>query len=171
MLSVKRGLKNVVTAVCDIDDIEIVIAGYGPDEHILLPFFRKSKNVKYIGMISHSESLKWTSICDLTFALTDPTLPESRYASPNRLFEAMMLSKPVIVSENTAMAKIFENERCGLIVPYEDTDKLRDAILTLKNDENLRKELGRNGRTAYETRYNWRIMEDRLLSSYKTLLE
>ena len=81
----------------------------------------------------------------------------------------MMLGKPIIVNEGTSATDKVREENCGLVVPYGDIDALRDAVLKLKNNPQLRKELGENGRRAYETKYSWNIMEKRLLDLYKSL--
>ena len=74
-----------------------------------------------------------------------------------------MCAKPIIVNDNSSMADIVREENCGLVVPYGDVDAIRSAILMLKNDPALCKRLGENGRKAYETKYSWKIMEERLL--------
>jgi glycosyltransferase involved in cell wall biosynthesis len=169
MLSVRRGLIDVVNALKDLEDVKVVIAGYGADENILVPIFRKTANVTFIGLISHSEALAHTAAADITFALTDPNLPESKYASPNRLFEAMMFRKPIIVSADTAMAEIVKREKCGLVVPYGDASAFRNAVLKLKASPALCAQLGENGRKAFETKYNWQIMEKKLITAYRSL--
>jgi glycosyltransferase involved in cell wall biosynthesis len=78
----------------------------------------------------------------------------------------MMCSKPILVNEGTSMADIVREEKCGLVVPYGDITAIRDAILLLKNDPELARQLGANGRRAYEQKYSWKIMEDRLLGLY-----
>lgn len=67
------------------------------------------------------------------------------------------------------MAEIVREENCGIVVPYGDADAIKHAILTLKNDPTLCKHLGENGRNAYETKYSWEIMEERLLEIYRRL--
>ena len=71
------------------------------------------------------------------------------------------------MNDGTSMVKIVRDQKCGLVVPYGDVEAIKHAILTLKNDPALCKRLGENGRKAYETKYNWRIMEERLLGVYK----
>ena len=83
----------------------------------------------------------------------------------------MMCGKPIIVNEGVATADKVCEENCGLVVPYGDYEALKEAVLTLKNNPELRKELGENGRRAYETKYNWKIMEKRLLDLYASLEE
>ena len=54
-------------------------------------------------------------------------------------------------------------------MPYGDIEAIKNAILSLKNDLNLRRCLGSNGRRAYEQKYNWNIMEMRLMEAYSKL--
>jgi glycosyltransferase involved in cell wall biosynthesis len=129
----------------------------------------REPHVTFIGTIPYDEVIRRTLQSDLLFALYDPNVPNNRYASPNKLFEAMMCGKPILVSDGTAMAEIVREEECGLVVPYGDVDAIKHAILTLKNDPALCRRLGENGRRAYETKYNWKIMEERLLEIYRRL--
>ena len=43
-------------------------------------------------------------------------------------------------------------------------EKIREAILIIKNNKDLKITLGKNGRKAYDNKYNWNIMEKRLIS-------
>ena len=106
---------------------------------------------------------------DLLFVLYDPNVPNNRYASLNKLFEAMMCGKPILVGDETAMTEIVREEDCGRVVPYGDVDAIKHAIRTLKNDSPLCKRLGENGRKAYGTKYSGKIMEGRLLEVYDKL--
>jgi len=164
-----RGIRQILEIVEGHDSIKLMVAGYGKDESILKPLFEKNKNVEYLGKIPYDKIIEYTYNSDLLFALYDPTIPNNKFASPNKLFEAMMCGKPIIVSAGTAMAKIVSDEKCGLVVNYENKMELKNAILSLKNDQNLRNDLGNNGRSAYEKRYNWNIMENRLVKLYGTI--
>jgi glycosyltransferase involved in cell wall biosynthesis len=44
------------------------------------------------------------------------------------------------------------------------------AIVMLRDNPELCKELGANGRRAYEGRYSWEIMEQRLITLYQELI-
>lgn len=82
----------------------------------------------------------------------------------------MMCGKPIIVSEGTSMANIIEKYANGLVVPCDDIDAIKEAVLRLKNDTRLRQILGENGRKAFDSFYNWEIMEKRLLNVYDKLI-
>ena len=82
----------------------------------------------------------------------------------------MMCTKPIIVSDGTPMSQIVRTENCGIVVPYGDVSAIREAVMKLKNDPELRHWLGQNGRRAYDERYSWKIMEQRLVKSYSALV-
>lgn len=106
---------------------------------------------------------------DLLFALYNPRIPNNCYASPNKLFEAMLCGKPIIVNSGSTMTSIVRDTECGLIVPFGDPDAFREAVQQLREDPSLRDRLGTNARAAYENLFRWEIMEERLSSTYGDL--
>jgi glycosyltransferase involved in cell wall biosynthesis len=103
-------------------------------------------------------------------ALYDPKVPNNRYAAPNKVFEAAMLSKPVIVSEGTAIAELVRSTGFGLVVPYGDRTALREALERLMLSPAECEAMGARGRSAFESGFNWKVMEARLLEAYRSLL-
>jgi len=130
----------------------------------------KNVNMDLSGVL-YDEIIQNTLDADLTLALYDPGIPNNVYASPNKLFEAMASGIPIIVNENTSMANIVRKENCGIIIPYGNKESLIEAISCLKDNKGLRKRLGDNGRKAYENKYNWKIMENRLNGIYHQVLD
>ena len=170
LIAKDRGLNELIEAIKNNPDIDLVIAGMGPDEDFFLPLFSKTANVEFIGWINYDRYINLTLNADLLFAFYDPIIPNNLLASSNKLFEAMMCKKPIIVNEETSMSYIVFKENCGAIVPYKKTEKLKSVILNLKNNPSLCSKLGQNGRKAFEKEYNWGIMESRLLSMYEKVL-
>ncbi len=168
-LSVDRDFETVLQAAKEIGGVLVELAGYGCYAGHLRSISEQEPHVTFIGTIPYDEVIRRTLQSDLLFALYDPSVPNNHYASPNKLFEAMMCGKPILVSDETTMAEIVRKEDCGIVVPYGDVDATKRAILTLKNDPALCRRLGENGRRAYETKYSWKIMEERLLKIYREL--
>jgi glycosyltransferase involved in cell wall biosynthesis len=164
-----RDIESVIQAAKDIGGVLVKLAGFGYYAEHLQSLCEQEPHVMFIGTIPYDEVIRRTLQSDLLFALYDPSVPNNRYASPNKLFEAMMCGKPILVNDGTAMAEIVRKEDCGLVVPYGDVGAIKHAICTLKNDPALCKRLGENGRKAYETKYSWKIMEERLLEVYEKL--
>ena len=58
---------------------------------------------------------------------------------------------------------------CGLVVDANNIEEVKEAIIKLRDDPELCEELGANARKAYERRYSWAIMEQRLITLYQEL--
>lgn len=164
-----RGLEYMIKALESLDNVRLIIAGTGPSQDLLnnLSGDLKSK-VRYIGQLPYDQVIKSSQEADVLFAFYDPSLPNNRYASPNKMFEAMMCGKPIIVNSEVAAGNIVQQENCGVVVPYGDSQAIAARLTELK-DKEYREKLGRNGRTAYEKKYGWNIMKSRLLGAYSKL--
>lgn len=164
-----RGLECMIEAVEPLEGVRLELAGAGPARGRIEESARHLSRVALLERLPYDEVLRRTHSADLLFRFSDPALGETRRASPNKVFEAMMCAKPILVSAGGAMAERVERERCGLVVPYGDTDAVRNAVRRLKDDPALREALGANGRRAYVERYGWPRMEQRLARAYARL--
>ncbi|NKQ39272.1 MAG: glycosyltransferase family 4 protein [Methanosarcinales archaeon] len=167
-----RGIEHMIKAIEYLNNVKLIIAGTGPHKDLLENLTQKTKDrIEPMGWIPYEEVIANSLNADILFAFYDPQIPANRYASPNKLFEAMMCGKPIITNAETTATKIVETENCGVVVPYGDVEAIKDTILKLKNNADLRERLGKNGRRAYEERYGWGIMEERLLKAYANLID
>lgn len=166
MISKTRGLNELLNAINDEPSITLVVAGMGEDEDLYRSKFENKKNIIYLGWINYQKYIELTAQSDIVFGFYDPGIPNNKLASPNKLFEAMMCKTPVIINEETSMKEIVSNEKCGIITPYDNINLLRESILKLKNNPEIASEMGLNGRKAFETKYNWNIMEKKLCNLY-----
>jgi len=167
-----RGIIEMCLAVKDLPDVQLVIMGpCSPSfEAELQEVCKNTDNIKlHLSFVPYKEVIAETINAHLLFALYDPADHNNRFASPNKLFEAMMCRKPIIVSDGTSMVDIVRKENCGLVVPYGDVQAIKEAIVKLQSDPSLRQKLGANGRKAYEEKYDWQIMEQRLLTLYQQI--
>ena len=169
MISKTRGLSQIISAIDGETDMVLMVAGLGEDEDYYTPVFKDTENVHFQGWIDYETYIQQTLGADVIFGFYDPRIPNNRLASPNKLFEAMMCATPIIVNKETTMAALVEEENCGVVVPYFDVDALKAALKRLKNDPSLGIRLGQNGRLAFENKYNWQIMENRLVNLYSEL--
>ncbi|MFA5603119.1 MAG: glycosyltransferase, partial [Bacilli bacterium] len=127
----------------------------------------KTENIKYYGRVNYSEALKMYSTCDIMFAIYDPTVPNHRYSAPNKVYEAMMLGKPIIVSKGTGVDKIVEKEKIGICIDYTEKD-LQNALDYLTENPKVIKEMGNRAKKVFES-YSWDRMRDRLINLYEEI--
>jgi len=160
-----RGLIELADATKDISDVEFLVAGRIIDSKVLDRLVN-FPHVKYVGQLKFDESLTLEKNTDVIPVLYDPRVPINKTATPNKLFEAMMLGVPII----TNLPGILEEVQCGINVCYGDIARIRNAILYLKEHPKVRREMGLKGRLAFEQKYNWSIMEKKLIDLYDHLL-
>jgi len=169
MIAKDRGLKDLVMA-CEDVGAKLLVAGHGPDEAALLDIIESSHAASYLGTVPYEEVLERTAASQVVAALYDPAIPNNRFAAPNKLFEAMMFGKPVLVSKGTLAAEIVDEIACGLVVQYGDREDLKKALESLMLSPSEAAAMGARGRAAFERRYNWKAMEPLLLKLYRDLV-
>ncbi len=166
LMQVERGLLDLLEVVGCHPDWKLDLAGFGGDEALLLERAKGLKNVAWHGRVLYSTALALSAQANVLVALYDPSIPNHRYASPNKIFEAMMLARPVIVARDTNVDRIIQQTGSGLVVEYGNAAELEAALERLERDPDLRARLGCAGRKAYEETYSWNIMERRLIEIY-----
>jgi glycosyltransferase involved in cell wall biosynthesis len=77
-----------------------------------------------------------------------------------------MCGVPVITNIAT---EVVNETQCGMIVDYDNIDQMKEAIVKLRDNPELRKKLGENGREAFLRKYNWSAMEQILYGVYEQL--
>ncbi len=169
LLQMERGLYELLEVLQRRPFWRLHLAGFGGDEARILEIIASMPNVNWHGRVPYARALELSRQADVLFATYDPAIPNHRYASPNKVFEAMMLGKPVIVAQGTNMDKIVAAGECGLVVPYGDIPALEAALEQLQLDPKLRQQLGANARSVYEQCYAWEMMRRRLLDLYASL--
>jgi hypothetical protein len=74
-------------------------------------------NASYIGRNSSMrEPLALVSPADAVFSLNNPAIPNNKMMSFKKLFETMMLGRPVVVNRGTSMEEKVRAVNCGSVV-------------------------------------------------------
>jgi glycosyltransferase involved in cell wall biosynthesis len=89
------------------------------------------------------------------------------YGVANKVLEAMMCGVAVITNISPDLVN---DTNCGILVDYGNANEVRQAIIKLKDNPELRKFYAINGRHAFLNKYNWTKMEERLYNTYDELL-
>jgi glycosyltransferase involved in cell wall biosynthesis len=162
-----RGLEYIAAALKNLSNVKLYV--YGPiiDEKLFRTINRQS-NIEYKGLLRiYDDYHKAIVETDVIIAIYTKETPSHNITMHNKTLEAMMGGIPII----TNLSPELVNEiGFGIIVEYGNIDQIRSAITRLRDDPELRKRLGSNGRKAFLQKYNWGIMEKRLYDVYDNLL-
>jgi glycosyltransferase involved in cell wall biosynthesis len=165
-------LDKVIEVVKEIDGVKLVVAGYGDMAgEIGRLAARQPDKFEFIGKIPYNEVIRRGLAADLFFVLRDPVLPFYRYICGSTLFNAMICGKPILVNQGTSTTKKVNQENCGIAVNSGDVDEIMQAVIRLRDNSSLCRELGANARRAYEERYSWDIMGQRLVNLFNELTQ
>jgi len=163
-------LDKVLGAIKDIEGVKLIIAGYGDlVDEIKGWSHQLPDKLEFIGQIDYAEVLKRGVKAHLFFVLRDPNIPTNRFTCGSNIFNAMICGKPILVNQGTSTTRKVSEENCGLAVNANDVEEIRQAIIKLRDNPQLCSELGVNARRAYEQRYSWKIMGQRLVALYHEL--
>lgn len=96
--------------------------------------------------------------------------PNHMYAYPNKMFEYMSASLPVIASDFPLWRRIVDSAGCGLLVNPQDSQAIADAMRWILEHPVEAEAMGKRGRQTIEKYYNWNTEADKLVTLYKKLL-
>jgi glycosyltransferase involved in cell wall biosynthesis len=162
-----RGLETICEILPDMKDVELLITGKIKDKNLQLRI-SGIDNIKYQGFLDRKGLLDLESNSHVMIALYDLNLQSQyEYGMANKVLEAMMCGIPVITNISP---DLINDTKCGIMVQYDNIDQIKRAIVTLRDDQELRKFYGDNGRKAYLEKYNWTKMEEKLYNIYQLLL-
>jgi len=171
LLQVERGLLQMLCVLNHHPEWYLDLAGFGGDQERILSMAKNMSNIYWHGRVSYQQALNLSAEADILFATYDPAIPNHKYSSPNKIYEAMMLGKPIIVAAGTNMDRMVAEAECGCIVPYGDIPAMEKTLQALASDPVMVRKLGMNARKAYETRYDWALMSQRLIQLYQKVVK
>lgn len=169
VLQPDRGIEQIIRAALAIG-AKLTIAGFGPLANMCVLESGKGDLITFRGRVSYEEALALQRGAIAILALYDPAVPNNRFAAPNKLYEAMMLGRPIITSAGTLVGEIVEREGIGLVVPYGDIQRLGDAMRFLVLHPEERKRMGQKGRQLYEKYYSFTRQCRAIQGVYKSLI-
>ena len=169
-LSSSRFILPLVKVVSQEESMKLKIGGIGPLYHKIEDMAKKAplENINFLEWIPFNRVIPLTMEADVIFCMFDPTNRNNRIGPPNKLYEAMVAGRPIIVTKDTYSGDLIEKLNCGLAVDYT-VESLRKALIKLQHNPDLCEELGRNGLKAAISEYNWDKQEEKLLRVYKEL--
>lgn len=146
-------------------ELRLVLVGTGPDEPSLRALTQAlglQDQVTFTGAQNQDQVRAWYRVCDV-FAL-----PSFAEGVPVVLMEAMASALPCVTTRITGIPELIRDGIDGLLVTPADVQELADSLASLKEDPELRCELGQAGRRRVAQAYNLPTNVARLAAVFST---
>lgn len=167
-LSQEKGVKTLIEAFADLSNMELIIAGTGPEEDKLKQYVEelKMRNVNFIGY-KNSTDLK-SLIQDAFFVI----VPSEWYENnPMSIVESYTLGTPVIGANIGGIPEIIVNYETGFFFASGDCINLKEI---LKKAYNLTLEefkiMSLNSLEFAKNNFNEELYYDKLLNFYTEII-
>lgn len=151
-----------------VEGLKFLFIGGGMRKGELVESINKDnlENVIMIPFLSNIEYSESATACHI--ALVSLARDLEGMAVPSKIMGIMAAGIAVIgiVPNESEVANIINEERCGLVVEPGDQKSFINAVLKLKENEDLRKQMGINGRKAFVRKYSTSI----IANQYKLLI-
>ncbi len=127
------------------------------------------RRVEFMGWQPRSSLRAILSSAKAGLILLHPELPFLE-ALPAKLFEYMAAGVPVVASDFPLWRKIIEEVGCGILVDPLDVDAIGRAIAYLLQHPFESEAMGKRGRQAVLSKFNWSTQTEDFLNVYEAII-
>ncbi len=169
MIGMDKGLGTLLSAVAQVEGAHLALVGgatadanalFGQWMELGLP----EERFLYVGRVAPGDVPMYLRACDVCAMPHPATAQFARYTSPLKLFEYMAAACAIVASDLPGWSDVLQNGETALLVPPDDIAAWSAAIYALKEDAELRRQLGDAAREQALANYTWAIRARRILA-------
>lgn len=159
---------DVAKSLLSIKEITFLFVGEGAEKNKLVDRVANEgiTNVKFLSGQPKEKVPQFYAASDMCIVPLK-NIPLFETFIPSKIFEIMSCEKPIVASLSGETEKILQKSGSAIVVPPEDVELMKEAILKLKSDPKLKERLGRSGRIYVEEHYS----REGLAEKYINILE
>lgn len=136
-INIDRGAEEAVEAMRSLPNVVLLIVGDGdvvPELKKYVETNQLMERVKFIGKKPYSEMMQYTALADVGLTLDKPSNLNYRFSLPNKVFDYLHATTPVICTDLPEVAGLIRKYDAGIVLSELTTDKLITAIQFLQNN-------------------------------------
>ncbi|HLT79734.1 MAG TPA: glycosyltransferase family 4 protein [Cyclobacteriaceae bacterium] len=173
-----RGVDTVIEAMQYLRNYPIALAIVGSGRSSVMDkLTRQTKDfgldgqVHFFGRQPFEKFFSFMSLTDVN-VIPHKSNPHTDNTVPHKLFEAMMVGRPVLVSSSAPLKRIVEETKAGVVFDAEDAKDCSEKILKLFHNPDLQRQLADNGvRATVHGSLNWETSQQALIALYRRILD
>jgi len=168
-----RLLRAISKLVVDFPAIQVLMVGSSDIAEELAHLAKRlgiEQQFKILKPVSFFEIWKIYNDADISVVLYQPTFWNLRTMASEKLFESMLYSLPMIVSDFPGLRRIVSECQSGVLVDPTNPEDICRGLVSLLSDPSLSERMGKNGRLWVLRKYNWENEEKKLVGIYSRIL-
>jgi glycosyltransferase involved in cell wall biosynthesis len=172
-LASNKGLEVLIDSAPEVlkEHPDTTFAFVGEDEGMKELLIDKAKKLGIINNLLFTDHIKDEELFLSAFAACDVfVLPSEYEAFGIVLLEAQACKKPVIGTRVGGVPEAIGKEGAGVVVEYNDSHALSEAINSLLSDPKKRNKMGEIGRKRVKKYFTWETVVDQIEKVYEELL-
>lgn len=131
-----RNLENLVLSAEYFNKgIVLVLLGFGEFKKRLVALARKSDNIRFLDAVSQDVLLSYTASADLGIIPYQPVDLNTRFCTPNKLFEFIQAGLPLLADMRLEeLQRFIERERIGYLRDLRTPERIARAVNDIFSD-------------------------------------
>lgn len=158
----------------EIKHLKLLLVGKGPDKPKLIELAKHldvNDYVMFLNEVEYSLVPKIISLADVAIGPLTLTYNSTMYGStPRTVSEYMACGKPAVIPRGAVSRSLVANDYNSVLFEPGDIEGLSSAVVRLLQDQNLRRNIGRNARRHIENVSSWNILIPRLEKALVSLV-
>ncbi len=160
-INVDRGAEELVKAMLEVNNVKLLIIGSGdviPQLKIEVDNGNYQDKIIFIEKQNPERLKSFTYYAELGLSLDKDTNLNYKYSLPNKIFDYINLSVPVLVSDLVEVSRIVNDYNVGTIIPEHNPKEIAKGINSMI-DNNAKQKLQENLKKASKE-LNWEQQEN-----------
>lgn len=170
--STERGLETSIEAMKkirkEIPKAKLLLVGDGkntPELKMMAKDNQLNSTVEFTGWVDFSDVPSYMQASQICI-IPQPSNPSNDTTCPHKLFQYMMVGKPVLCADAVPLKRIVNECQCGETFISENSDDFAQKAIDMANKINV---YGENGKKWVYEKYNWQKTSIELLKLYSRL--
>ncbi len=131
----------------------MLFLGDGPSFDELVAYNKKQGNekwIRFLGRIPHDKIQEYIAMMDI--AISPHATP---YSSPMKILEYMAMEKAILAPDMENIRDLLQDGETALLFKPDDARSLKEKLVRLMEDADLRRRLGQNARRVVQEKFTW----------------
>ncbi len=125
--------------------------------------------VQWIGDVPHHEVAKYLRSASVGLLLYQPIKKFCKNI-PTKQYEYAVSELPYVGTDLPPIWKFTDDAKCGLLVPPGNIEEAVNAVCHIFTHPDEARKMGENGKKTVYERYNWELMERKLIDIYSKII-